>query len=104
MPLTPPPSSTRSASSIARHHTDEPPQWLARNRWPPRGRQGYRVAGGSRARRPVMADIDPQRIALELDVDIDKVKALADEGLTEEQIHALLTDPMAVIEWITETT
>jgi hypothetical protein len=51
-----------------------------------------------------MADIDPQRIALELDVDIDKVKALADEGLTEEQIHALLTNPMAVIEWITETT
>src|SRR5687768_6375662 len=56
MPLTPPPSSTRSASSIARHHTDEPPSWLARNRWPPRGRQGYRVAGGSRARRPVMSE------------------------------------------------
>jgi hypothetical protein len=32
-----------------------------------------------------MAEIDPQRIALELDVDIDTVAALAKEGLSADK-------------------
>ncbi len=50
-----------------------------------------------------MADIDVQRIALELDVDHDTVAGLAQEGLTADQIHAILTNPGALIEWTTET-
>jgi len=51
-----------------------------------------------------MAELDAQRMALELDVDVDTVAALAKERLTADQIHVLLTNPLAVIEWVTETT
>jgi len=51
-----------------------------------------------------MSDVDIERIGIELGVDRDVVRFLVDEGLTDDQVRVMLTDPLSVIEWRTETT
>src|SRR5205823_6262938 len=51
-----------------------------------------------------MTKPDAERIAIDLGVDIEAVRALVEAGLTGDQIRIVLTHPLSVIEWRTETT
>lgn len=51
-----------------------------------------------------MPTADAERISIDLGVELDTVVMLVREGLTTDEIYALLTQPLTVIEWSTETT
>lgn len=50
-----------------------------------------------------MAGADLERLAIEAGVRPEEIQGLADAGLDTEQILVLLTDPLSVMEWTTET-
>jgi len=49
-----------------------------------------------------MPEGDAKPLAVELGVDVAVIEALADQGLTDDQIRVTLTDPLSVIEWRAE--